>query len=86
MMGLPDIISSAIRSAADVSVRRPANWLWQCCVRRPYVSGGGPPLWLRPPAGGRFGLYSLLNGSSATSRAADLFFPLLTMTIYGEPA
>lgn len=75
-----EAVATAPRSAAEALVHRPAAWLWQCCVRRPYVAGG-PPLWLRPHGAGGTTL-----GLWDTSRAGELFFPLLTMSIYGEHA
>ncbi len=73
-------IAGAPRAAADALVRRPAAWLWQCCVRQNHAVAG-PPMWLRP-RGARSGML----GAWDTTRAAELFFPLLTMSIYGAIA
>lgn len=73
-------IAGAPRAAADALVRRPAAWLWQCCVRQNHAVVG-PPMWLRPRGAG-----SGMLGAWDTTRAGELFFPLLTMSIYGTIA
>jgi hypothetical protein len=76
------VLFATAQAAADLVVRQPAAWFWQCCVRPPHVGlRHGPPMWLRPPGASR-GLGPL--GVLATMPAGELLFPLLTMTLYGK--
>jgi hypothetical protein len=76
------MLGAAAQWLADLLVRQPAAWFWDCCVRPPHVGfRHGPPMWLRPAGAGR-ALGPL--GALATLPAGDLLFPLLTMTVYGE--